>query len=75
MQPSTFLTNLTGLVIASVWIGALLIGAFEQDWTPLTITTPVMFLLAGFAFGVQVIRRQKNGASEERKGERWSHPQ
>lgn len=68
MQPTAFLTNLTAIVVASVWFGSLGIGALEQDWTPLTITTPVMFLLAGYAFGIQVIKRQKNGnGHDERK--------
>lgn len=79
MQPTAFLTNLTGVVVMVGWLGSIGIGAVEHDFTLPTITTPVMFLLAGYAFGIQVIKRQKNGHDEgngRTGGEgRWIHRQ
>jgi len=46
------------VAIATVlgWLGSLAIGALEQNWTPLSITTPVMLILAGYAFGIRITR-------------------
>lgn len=67
----TWVTAAVAVTVAAAWFAALLIGAFEEDWTALTITTPVMLLLAGYAFGVKIIQRQQPETKQEQ--ERWSH--
>ena len=49
------------------WLGSLGIGAIEQNWTPLSITTPVMLILAGYAFGIRITRA--NGGARDNSGE------
>jgi predicted RND superfamily exporter protein len=67
----TWVTNAVALVVAVAWLTSLLVGALEKDWTALTITTPVMLLLAGYAFGIKIIQRQQPESPKEQ--ERWSH--
>jgi hypothetical protein len=54
----TWVTALVSLCISGVWTASLLIGFLQQNYTPLTVTTPVMLVLAGYAFGVKIINRQ-----------------
>jgi len=44
------------LVVAAGWIGALVAGILSQNYTPFEVATPVMILLAGYVFGVQIVR-------------------
>jgi hypothetical protein len=37
------------------------IGAVQQNWEPLTITTPVMLLVAGYSFGISITRVTDSG--------------
>lgn len=64
-----WVTGVAAIAVVLAWLAALTIGALEQDWTPLTITTPVMMLLGGYAFGIQIIHRQsakaENGESQK----------
>jgi hydrogenase/urease accessory protein HupE len=47
------------VTVLVAWFTSLIVGAIEMDWTALTVTTPVMMLLAGYAFGIKIIQRQK----------------
>ena len=39
------------------WAGSLVVALLRHDYTPLTITMPLMLMLAGWVFGVSVVRR------------------
>lgn len=66
MAAPPWVTALAAISVVVVWCAAMVVGALTGDWTALTVTTPVMLLFGGFAFGVQIIRRQEprngNGA-------------
>ena len=47
-------------VVLVGWLLSLVAGLINHDYAPLTITTPVMVMLAGYAFGVQIVKG-KNG--------------
>jgi hypothetical protein len=44
------------LCVMACWVAALIAGMFTQNFTPFEIATPVMILLAGYTFGVQIVR-------------------
>ena len=44
------------LCVMAGWVAALTAGIFSQNFTPFEIATPVMILLAGYVFGVQIVR-------------------
>lgn len=52
------------LVVALGWLGALAAGVFTENYAPFEVATPVMILLAGYVFGVQIVRStgEKNGS-------------
>jgi hypothetical protein len=59
--------RLIAFVAAAVvvgWLASFAIGAVQQNWTPLTITTPVMLILAGYAFGIRLTRNGNGGNRE-----------
>lgn len=56
------LTIPVALVVMIAWISSLGIGALTNNFVPLTITTPVMLLLAGYVFGVQIVKGAKGEA-------------
>lgn len=64
---SAWVTNAVALTVAVAWLTSLSVGAIEEDWTALTITTPVMLLLAGYAFGVKIIQRQQPETPKEKE--------
>ncbi len=39
------------------WFGSLVDGVVTQSYAPLTYTTPLMLALAGYVFGVQIVRK------------------
>lgn len=39
------------------WLVSLGYAVAKGDFTPLSVTTPVMLLLAGYAFGVSITRK------------------
>jgi hypothetical protein len=39
------------------WFGSLVDGVLTQSFTALTYTTPLMLALAGYVFGVQIVRK------------------
>lgn len=45
------------LSILGVWIATAVYGIFSGQYAPLTVTTPVMLLAAGYVFGVNLVRR------------------
>ncbi len=56
------LTIPVGIAVVSVWAFSAFAGFLTSNYTPLTITTPVMVILAGYAFGLNVTRgRNENG--------------
>lgn len=71
-QAQPWITATAGVAVVVVWASSLVVGAIENDWTPLTITTPVMLLFGSYAFGVSVIRRQRNGNGDSDMEDRWS---
>lgn len=54
------LTYPAGIAVMIVWAFSAIGGFFTGDWTPLTITTPVMLILAGYAFGIKITRGGKD---------------
>lgn len=44
------------LTVMIGWIAALTAGVISQNYVPFEICTPVMILLAGYVFGVQIVR-------------------
>lgn len=55
------LTYPVGIVVVTVWTISVIGGFITKDFTPLTITTPVMLILAGYAFGLTITKGGKNG--------------
>lgn len=61
MAPS-WVSNLVAVVVVIVWTASLFVGFLQENYTPLTVTTPVMLVLTGYAFGLKIINREvKNG--------------
>lgn len=50
-------------VVLMGWAASLLAAFLTGSFTPLTITTPLMLMLAGYVFGVNIARKDSNGAS------------
>ncbi len=44
-------------VVLLGWFASLVDGVVSQTYTPLTYTTPLMLALAGYVFGVQIVRK------------------
>lgn len=44
-------------VVALGWLSSLGYAVFTNRFEALTVTTPVMLLLAGYAFGVSITRK------------------
>jgi hypothetical protein len=44
-------------VVLLGWFGSLLDGLITQSFAALTFTTPLMLALAGYVFGVQIVRK------------------
>lgn len=42
------------------WAASLVVGLITQSYAALTITTPLMLMLAGYVFGVNIVRRSSN---------------
>jgi hypothetical protein len=43
------------------WVAALTYAMIEGEYTPLTVVTPLMLLLAGYAFGTSIVRGVSKG--------------
>jgi hypothetical protein len=39
------------------WITSLVFAFLTDEYTPLTVVTPIMLVLAGFIFGSSIVRR------------------
>jgi cytochrome c oxidase assembly factor CtaG len=48
-------------VILLVWLFSAIYGSFTHDYEALQLVTPVMLILAGYLFGIEIVRRRKNG--------------
>jgi len=44
-------------VVAVGWFASLIIGAYTGSYIALTLTSPIMFALAGYTFGVNLVRK------------------
>jgi hypothetical protein len=42
------------------WAAALVAGFVTGSYTALTVTTPLMLMLAGYVFGVNIVRKGSN---------------
>lgn len=60
MDPERWLINLISLAVTAAWLVALGASIITSEYTPLEVTTPVMLILAGYAFGIKIT---KNGSS------------
>lgn len=50
------------LVVLLGWAASLVAGFVTGAYTPLTVTTPVMLMLAGYVFGVGIVKSKENGS-------------
>ena len=48
-------------VIMAGWVASLSIGFYTGIYLPLTVTTPLMLMLAGGVLGINIIRRNNGG--------------
>jgi len=64
MNKRDFLTLPVAFIILIVWVASLVGGLITQSFIALTLTTPVMILLAGWVFGINYIKRA-NGDNHE----------
>lgn len=46
------------LVVLLGWAASLVVGLLTSSYAALTITTPLMLMLAGYVFGVNIVRRK-----------------
>ena len=60
-SPRDMLIIPLAIVVAIGWLGSLASGVLSQNYTSFEIATPVMILLAGYTFGVQIVRNSPNG--------------
>jgi len=44
-------------VVLLGWAAALVVGFITGSYTALTVTTPLMLMLAGYVFGVNIVRK------------------
>ncbi len=44
-------------VVLFGWFASLVDGLLAQTYTPLVYSTPLMLALAGYVFGVQIVRK------------------
>jgi hypothetical protein len=44
-------------VVLLGWAASLVVALLTQSYTALTITTPLMLMLAGYVFGVNIVRK------------------
>lgn len=55
------------LTVMTGWIASLSAGIFSQNYLPFEIATPVMILLAGYVFGVQIVRNVEKETNNDSK--------
>jgi len=55
-MPRENLTTLIALAVCSIWMIVALVSLYTRDYTPLTIVTPVMLIVAGFLFGYRGVK-------------------
>lgn len=54
--PRDILVLPLAIVVAAAWVASLVAGMFEQTFVALEVTTPVMLILTGYVFGVQIVK-------------------
>lgn len=54
-------------VVLAGWAASLVAGLITSSFTALTITTPLMLMLAGYVFGVNLVSRNGNGRNDNGK--------
>jgi len=54
------LTTVIALAVCAVWSIVAVTSLITQEYTPLTVVTPVMLIVSGFLFGLK-INRNGNG--------------
>ena len=52
-------------VVSIGWLFSFAIGAIQKNWEPLTVTTPVMLILAGYAFGIKITRATNDNRDDK----------
>lgn len=57
--------NTLAFVVSGVWAAVALSSILTQDYTALSIVTPVMLICAGFLFGRRVIPSDSWGEDDE----------
>lgn len=55
------LATIIALAISVVWATVALASIFTREYTPLSIVTPVMLIVAGFMFGLRVTKGNGDG--------------
>lgn len=70
---------IVGLIVAGVWATTAIAGIFTGDFQGLEVVSPVMLLLAGWLFGIEIVRRKvsteedKVREATDEAFDRWSH--
>ncbi len=57
------LTYTVGIAIAFVWTASALVGLYTHDYEGMIYITPIMTIFAGWLFGIQIVKKVKNGGS------------
>lgn len=63
--PRDLLVVPIALAVTAAWLGALVIGMFQGSFIALEVTTPVMLVVAGYVFGVQIVRGTRADGNNE----------
>jgi hypothetical protein len=50
--------------ITLAWLASLVAGMFEQSFIALEVTTPAMLLVAGYVFGVSIVKGSQSPPKE-----------
>jgi hypothetical protein len=53
------------IVIAIGWLFSFGVGAIQQNWEPLTVSTPALLLAAGYTFGISITRVEKQPGDDD----------
>lgn len=56
-------------VVLLGWAASLIVGLLTASFTALTVTTPLMLMLAGYVFGVNLVTRKKESNGKDANGQ------
>ena len=64
-----------GAIVTLVWATMAVVGSITGEYRGLEYVTPVMMLVTGWLFGIEIVRRKVNAEAldEEGASDRWSH--